>query len=155
MFCQSFQGSQVFHLQVMRGHAAVTNGLVVKFLEEILEDIIYPHPGEKVPLSDGLIQCFWNISLVADVLGEFWQLHLLYHGIMGDGQDSHPQTLVLYVMPILLSLGVSNWSQAFDQVILSLSKQIFQGAGIKERSCIWNFFFLIAIFLLLRRMSPY
>lgn len=36
-----------------------------------------------------------------------------------------------------------------------LSKQILQGAGVKERSCIWNFFFLIAIFLLLRRMSPY
>lgn len=35
-----------------------------------------------------------------------------------------------------------------------LSKQILQGAGIKERGCIGNFFFLIAIFLLLRRMSP-
>lgn len=65
MFCQSFQGGQVFHLQVMSRYAAVTNSLVVKFLQEILENIIYPHPGEKVPLSDGLIQCFWNISLVA------------------------------------------------------------------------------------------
>ena len=65
MFCQGFQGSQVFHLQVMCGHAAVTNGLVVKFLQEVLENIIYPHPGKKVPLSDRLIQRFWNISLVA------------------------------------------------------------------------------------------
>lgn len=36
-----------------------------------------------------------------------------------------------------------------------LSKQIFQRTGIKERGCIWDFFFLIAIFLLLWRMSPY
>lgn len=65
MFCQSFQGSQVFHLQVMCGHTTVTDGLVIKFLQEILENIIYSHPGKKVPLSDGFIQRFWNISLIA------------------------------------------------------------------------------------------
>lgn len=36
-----------------------------------------------------------------------------------------------------------------------LGKQILQRAGVKERGCIWNFFFLVAIFLLLWRMSPY
>lgn len=64
MFCQSFQSSQVFHLQVMCGHTTVTDGLVVKFLQEILENIIYSHPGKKVPLSYGFIQRFWNISLI-------------------------------------------------------------------------------------------
>lgn len=65
MFCQSFQGSQVFHLQVMCGHTTVTDGLVVKFLQEILENVIYSQSGKKVPLSDGFIQCFWDIPLVA------------------------------------------------------------------------------------------
>lgn len=55
-----------------------------------------------------------------DVLGKFWQLHLLHHGIVGDGQHSHAQTLVLNIMPILLRLGVSNGSQAFDQIVLPL-----------------------------------
>lgn len=49
----------------MCGHTAVTDGLIVKFLQEILENIIYSHPGKKIPLSDGFIQCFWNIALIA------------------------------------------------------------------------------------------
>ena len=65
-------------------------------------------------------QFFSQQEGLPDVLGEFWQLHLLHHGIVGDGQHGHPQTLVLNVMPILLRLGVSNGSQAFDQIILSL-----------------------------------
>lgn len=90
---------------------------------------IVPHPEPNVP--PGLHLLMLSIihshsprlkprDALPDVLGQLRQLHLFHHGIVGDGQDGHAQTLVLDVVSILLSLGVTNGSQTFDQIILSL-----------------------------------
>lgn len=47
-----------------------------------------------------------------DVLGKLWQLHVFLDGIVGDGQDSHAQALILNLMDLLVVFGVSDGSQA-------------------------------------------
>lgn len=49
----------------MGRNTAVTNGLIVEFLQEIFEDIIDPYSGQEIPLFNGLVQCFRNIPFVA------------------------------------------------------------------------------------------
>lgn len=57
-----------------------------------------------------------------DVLGKLRQLHVLLDGVVGDGQDSHAQALVLNLMDLLVILGVTDGGQAPHQVILTLNR---------------------------------
>lgn len=49
-----------------------------------------------------------------------WQRQVVALGMMSDGEDSHAQALILYLMELCLILRDTNLCQSFQEVILSL-----------------------------------
>lgn len=69
-FGQGLQRGQVLHLQVMRSHVAVLDGLALELVEEVLEDIVDADSGKDAALLDGFVQAFWNVLLIAEEVDE-------------------------------------------------------------------------------------
>ena len=57
-----------------------------------------------------------------DLRGNAGQGQIFALGIMCDGQHGHAQTLVLNLVQLQLALRATQWSQAFQEVILALKK---------------------------------
>lgn len=112
-----------------------------------------PQVGQPAPWDTRLLplaSSFWAIPRVARTALK--QSRAGEQAVKHPGRQQVQPCQGVGTLRRLSNPGYSSFSRAQTS---HLSKQILQGAGVKERGCIWNFFFLIAIFLLLWRMSPY
>lgn len=64
MLGQGLQGGQVLHFEVVHRHVAVRDGLVTELLQETLEHVVYSDASQEVPLLDGLVQSFRDVSFI-------------------------------------------------------------------------------------------